>query len=256
MEPHLYSGAGNRFVIYDLRRGETLPDVVAECRAAGTDGAVVLREAVSGSADFRMEFFNPDGSTGMMCGNGGRCLVDFAAHCGIVPSNGREYVFEGPDGLHRAEVLSRGIVRLGMTTPSGIRRGDGWWFVDTGARHCIVFVRGLESYDVGTEGRRLRHGDEFAPEGANVDFVEVKGPGKIAVRTFEKGVEGETGACGTGIVASAIAAFLEEGPADGARHYDVRAREDELSVDFVYDAGRFGDVFLTGPVEDSGIWKR
>ena len=205
-----YSGAGNDFAVLD-GRGKDL----SAYRDAGTvsslceglDGLIILRE--SASADFAMEFYNPDGSSGMMCGNGGRCVVAFADDLGIRPADGRVYRFEAPDGLHTAEILSREgslkTVRLAMRDVSGLWALPDGLFLNTGTRHFVLHVPDAEAVDVDGEGRRIRWREDFAPEGTNVNFLSVQDDGSLRVRTFEKGVERETLACGTGVTASAIA---------------------------------------------------
>jgi len=277
MEIYKYSGAGNDFVVLDGRSNDVseyrqhqricqLCSRTVGYRAAdgrvGADGLMILSD--SDECDFRMEFYNPDGSGGMMCGNGGRCIAAFADCLGIRPSSGRLLIFEAPDGIHTAEILSRDgalySVRLRMQDVRQMRRIDytdsggvqqHGWFLDTGTRHFVRFVHDIETLDVEREGRELRWNPIFAPEGTNVDFVfPYSSDNYIYVRTFEKGVEAETLACGTGIVASAIAVCLEsEWPAEGGRLYHLRARQDELSVEFIASGSVFSEVYLTGPAK-------
>ena len=196
--------------------------------------------------DFSMEFYNPDGSSGMMCGNGGRCIAAFADYLGIVPASGTDtFVFDAPDGLHTAEIQSRPsftespgsgkehsqapcwTVRLGMKDTEGITEYPDGLFLNTGTRHFVKFVPDVDALDIEKEALPIRHDPRFAPEGTNVNFVEVRlrtgmpsadgtnrgistgegssSPVEIRIRTFEKGVEGETAACGTGITAAALA---------------------------------------------------
>lgn len=285
-----YHGAGNDFLIADNRDGhlslseEVIRHLCDRHTGFGADG-VMLLESGSGK-DFNMVYFNPDGSGGMMCGNGGRCIVAFAADCGAV-SPDSTIVFDAADGEHIASIPENGMkgektVRLKMKDVSGITaypEEDGF-FLDTGTRHYVKFVSGLADYPVLSEGPVLRHDSRFAPVGTNVNFVEVaggpastvrtictakgdsstleaEGPAStvLAVRTFEKGVEYETLACGTGIVASAMASFVRGVPpsrtAGEAVAYSVRAAIADLSVEFVphRDNGLFcaSDVYLTGP---------
>ncbi len=278
-----YQGAGNDFLLADNRDGSSSvsPDRVAELcdrrYGIGADGLMLLES--SGNADFRMVYYNSDGSGGMMCGNGGRCITAFAADLGIVPS-GKTYVFEAADGLHNAEIirtdgLSR-TVRLKMkdvhgvaaygdpslqSTAAGRCAGLNGYFLDTGTRHFVKFVHNLGDYDVAGDGRAIRYSSEFATAGTNANFVEPV-QGILNVRTYEKGVEDETFACGTGITAAAIATFhcLSSCPEasrhfrdaigrymDGRVHIDVRALKDSLSVDFRPSADGAEDVWLTGP---------
>lgn len=285
-----YHGAGNDFLIADNRDGhlslseEVIRHLCDRHTGFGADG-VMLLESGSGK-DFNMVYFNPDGSGGMMCGNGGRCIVAFAADCGAV-SPDSTIVFDAADGEHIASIPENGMkgektVRLKMKDVSGITaypEEDGF-FLDTGTRHYVKFVSGLADYPVLSEGPVLRHDSRFAPVGTNVNFVEVAGgpapkvrtictakgdsstleaEGQastvLAIRTFEKGVEYETLACGTGIVASAMASFVRGVPpsrtAGEAVAYSVRAAIADLSVEFVphRDNGLFcaSDVYLTGP---------
>lgn len=248
----LYSGAGNSFVVFDGR--ESLPelDVVGLCSRFATDGLMVLRSA--SDCDFEMDYYNSDGSGGMMCGNGGRCIVAFADYLGIRPREGKVYYFRAADGMHTGEVLNREgeqkTVRLRMIDVTDFHPALDGWFLDTGTRHFVKFVPDVETLDIQQEGRRYRWDPTFAPVGANANFVQVGDV--LKVRTFEKGVEDETLACGTGITASALAAALT-GVApnavdeDGRRHYSIRARRDDLSVDFIQSARDFTSVYLTGP---------
>ena len=327
-----FSGAGNDFVVLDGRREDLsafrdAAEIGRLCREYSTDGLMILSVGAPGE-DFTMEFYNPDGSSGMMCGNGGRCIAAFADLLGIQPGGHAScasiapagaaaptasaspaaptasagpaaptasagptakadsagpadptsaapaakavsagpavptsadpaakaisagpavptsadpvakavsagpadptsadpadptsaaavasatgaYLFRAADGLHTAEILSREgsrwVVRLGMKDVDGVTPVLGGYFLDTGTRHFVKFVPDVEAVDIASEGPALRHAPEFAPAGANVNFVQLLPGGGIKVRTFEKGVEGETLACGTGITASALA---------------------------------------------------
>lgn len=290
-----YSGAGNDFIVladgfpeavsgYDA---PALPDGPDSCRSAdtirrlcdrrtgfraadgriGADGLMILSRLpqAAGAPDFRMEYYNSDGSGGMMCGNGGRCITAFADFLGLKPANGKAFLFEAPDGLHTGEILAREgrrcTVRLRMIDAFGLRRVLGGWFMNTGTRHFVRFTGDVEAVDIAKEGAELRWNQEFAPEGANVNFVSRLPDGSLKIRTFEKGVEAETLACGTGITASAIAAWYEGIPPlrlDGRRaEYLLHACTDGLSVSFIPTNSVCGkdsdiaasDVYLTGPAE-------
>ena len=273
-----YQGAGNDFLIADNRDGHlSETGGVLYCKATGwskpiaeicdrrygvgADGLMLLEN--SGKYDFRMAYYNSDGSGGMMCGNGGRCIVAFAADRGI-----GHFDFDAADGFHSANIVKddSGVktVRLKMTDVRGMLRyqklagvtvpSEGY-FLDTGTRHYVRFVDSLDSYDIVSEGRNIRtKAHELGPIGANVNFVEPISEGVIKVRTYEKGVEDETFACGTGIVASCVAAFNEGlTPThiykENARvRFDVQAKKDALAVDFIPgDGGSAQDVWLTGP---------
>ena len=276
-----FSGAGNDFVVIDGREGDVsafreVPRIEALCKEYKTDGLMILGSG-DAQVDFTMEFYNPDGSGGMMCGNGGRCIVAFADYLGIKPASGGVFLFMAPDGLHTGEILERpedGLwtVRIKMIDVQGITPMLGGYFLNTGTRHFVKFVDDVEQVDVDAEGKALRWNEAFAPIGTNVNFVHVA-PDGLHVRTFEKGVEGETLACGTGLTASAIAAYeiSRLRPAGSARNDNdpvistkaggrveksvrLRARQDWLSVDFTPGPDdTFNDVYLTGPARLVGI---
>ena len=265
MKFYKYQGAGNDFLIADNRDGSiqlTTAQIAALCDrryGVGADGLMLLES--SREYDFRMVYYNSDGSGGMMCGNGGRCIVAFAADMGI-----EHFDFDAADGFHAAQIIAEEgrtkTVRLKMKDVEGYEyhealtgpecASDGY-FLDTGTRHYVRFVPGLDAYDIVTEGRDIRYNaEELQPVGANVNFVEPY-EGGVKVRTYEKGVEDETFACGTGIVASCIASYVNGvRPSqiyDGGRIiYDVKAKRDSLAVDFVpTDEKVAQDVWLTGP---------
>lgn len=263
MDLYKYQGAGNDFLIADNRDGAialTAQQVAKLCDrryGIGADGLMLLES--SEDYDFRMVYYNSDGSGGMMCGNGGRCIVAFAADRGL-----KHFDFDAADGFHTAQILEDRsgvkIVRLKMKDVHGYEQyesltgvnvqSDGY-FLDTGTRHYVRFVSGLEEYDVVAEGRDIRYNaKDLQPVGANVNFVEPC-DGGVKVRTYEKGVEDETFACGTGIVASCLASYVHglkptARCQDGRVRYDVRAKRDGLSVDFIPDQ-LAKDVWLTGP---------
>lgn len=260
-----YQGAGNDFLVADNRNGvlhlsaEQIEALCDRRYGVGADGIMLLEK--SPSYDFRMVYYNSDGSGGMMCGNGGRCMVAFAADMGIT-----HFDFEAADGFHTAQILdSEGglkTVRLKMkdvdaiqdyAVLTGVGAPSSGYFLDTGTRHYVRFVTDLDSYDIVSEGREIRYdARELQPVGANVNYVEPV-DGVIKVRTYEKGVEDETYACGTGIVASCVAAFVSgHVPSmtmeDGRVKYDVKAKKDVLSVDFMPSENLVAeDVWLTGP---------
>ncbi|MBR4775276.1 MAG: diaminopimelate epimerase [Bacteroidales bacterium] len=257
-----FSGAGNDFVVLDGRKADVSAyrqkERIGElCRKYRTDGLMILGEKPG--VDFAMEFFNPDGTGGMMCGNGGRCIVAFASMMGIKPASADGiWRFQAPDGLHEAQILQGGeilphrskwTVRLKMIDVEGVRPMMGGYFLNTGTRHFVKFVRDVEGIDMEKDGPEYRWDEAFQPEGANANFVQVA-PDGLHVRTFEKGVEAETLACGTGITASAVAACYAgiPGAAEGSYRLQCR-RGDWLQVDFNISGEKYTDVYLTGPAE-------
>jgi diaminopimelate epimerase len=217
------SGAGNDFVLIDNRREtitEPAPFARVVCdrrRGVGADGLLLLEN--SKRSDFQMKYYNADGSYGGMCGNGGRCISRFAYLKGIVRST--EMTFDALDHVYRAQLI-KDKVKLTMKNPSDIRLNemlpmDGLniisHYLDTGSPHCVIFldqnkdIRGtLRDLDVYGIGKTIRHHKSFSPKGTNVNFVERIDSNTIRIRTYERGVEAETLACGTGSVASAIMA--------------------------------------------------
>ncbi len=280
MKFYKYQGAGNDFLIADNRDShltetagvlyaegwsKSIAEICDRRYGVGADGVMLLEN--SDRYDFRMAYYNSDGSGGMMCGNGGRCIVAFAADRGI-----GHFDFEAADGFHKANIIrdAHGVktVQLKMKDVSGMTRYErlsgvnvpsSGYFLDTGTRHYVRFVEGLDTYDIVGEGRAIRmRGRELEPVGANVNFVEPAEDGAIRVRTYEKGVEDETFACGTGIVASAMASYVHGvRPRIGeseAGHinalYTVYARRDILAVSFDVVPGEdwaVENVWLTGP---------
>ena len=240
-----YQGAGNDFIIIDNRSGKFNPDdsklINRLCDrrfGIGADGLILI-SGHSGS-DFEMKYFNSDGKIGSMCGNGGRCTAHFAHRYKIA---GKKQVFMAFDGLHEAEV-TKDIVRLRMSDVNEYRIIDGSYFLNTGSPHYVVFTKGIDKMDINEEGRKLRWSPKFAPGGTNVNFVEVHKKG-LYLRTFERGVEEETLACGTGVTASAIASVL-------SGHFDtgpvsVKARGGNLKVEFSEKNKKITNIWLTGP---------
>lgn len=246
-----YEGAGNDFVIVDNRDSvfDPAPEAVsAVCSrrfGIGADGMMLLER--DPGYDFRMRYFNSDGPEATMCGNGGRCMALFALRTGVV---GTSMTFSAVDGVHRAAVLScsgeRGMVSLGMSDSSEIEEFSGGYFIDTGSPHYVVFVEDADAVDVFAEGRRMRGMDEFVRRGgANFDFVQVMPGGALKIRTYERGVEDETLACGTGAVAAAAVASRVCFPDRDT--FELNAAGGRLDVAFRPAGGIYRDIVLTGP---------
>jgi diaminopimelate epimerase len=252
------NGAGNDFVLAD---GRTKPirlepaQVARLCdrhRGVGADGLILLIPCVSGKADWAWDFYNSDGSRAEMCGNGARCFARYIQR--LTGAQGR-VSFETVAGVISAEFLGE-RVRVNLTAPKDMRlnapiRLNGAdvhiHFVNTGVPHAALFVPDADQAMVQSLGREIRFHPHFAPKGANANFIQTLAPGSIRVRTYERGVEDETLACGTGVTASAlIAAELNrwESP--------VRVRVqggDELEVSFERNATGYSNARLTGPAD-------
>ncbi len=251
------NGAGNDFVMLDNRAGSLQLDasqIARLCdrhRGIGADGVLVL-EPAGNRADFRMRYYNADGGEAEMCGNGARCFARFADR---VAGPLEKLSFETPAGVIAA-ALEGERVTLRMGEPKDLRLnmqitalGENLScnYIDSGVPHLVVPVSDIATVDVRTVGPALRHHAEFAPRGANVNFLEHRGDRRIAIRTYERGVEGETLACGTGVVASALIFAATEG-AESPISVLVKGG-DELQVGFEKNGDRFANVTLTGPAE-------
>src|SRR6058998_2069598 len=234
------NGAGNDFILIDNRTGHVHLDrtqIACLCdrhRGIGADGILLLEKA-SNHADFRMRYFNADGGEAEMCGNGARCFARFANK---VAGAQDQISFETPAGVISAKLVD-GLVTLQMTEPADLRlkvkrrvadQDKTFHFINSGVPHVVIPVSAIDNVDVRREGAAIRYHKMFSPKGANVNFIEKRGPNKIAVRTYERGVEDETLACGTGVVASALVFAVTEN-AEGPIGVLVRGGN-ELHVGF------------------------
>lgn len=239
-------GAGNDFILID-DRDESFPvddhrgiaAMATRPDGIGCEGVIVLQK--SAEADFKMRFFNPDGTEADLCGNGARCVAAFARAVGAVSSDVMR--FETAAGFIDAEIVGPGKVKVSMPAP----RNFGDDFVVAGVPHKIVPVENLAKTDVAAEGRRIRMDEQFAPDGTNVDFVMYKKPDRVCIRTYERGVEAETGACGTGAVASAVIGVRDYGLSFPI--HVLTSQGYELVVDGEFDGDAFKALSLTGPVK-------
>lgn len=242
-----YQGAGNDFILLDNREGrygqldQARIERLCDRRfGIGADGLMLLNP--DPELDFHMRYYNSDGLEGSMCGNGGRCISAFAHRLGCMGTRGR---FMASDGVHEAVLSAPGWVELQMRDVNGICRDEDAYVLDTGSPHYVRFVQNLDQVEVYLEGKRIRHSPSYAEKGINVNFVERAEPG-LRIRTYERGVENETFACGTGITAAAIVSVDERGP--GSYHIPVAARGGNLEVHFQkLDRSRHIDIWLCGP---------
>ncbi len=247
-----YHGAGNDFVLLDNREG-TLSLSKAQIEAMcdrrfgiGADGLMLL-ESCEGY-DFRMVYYNADGGEVAMCGNGARVIVLFAKHMGI----DKEHLsFIASDGEHTAQIIAddgvKGQVVVELIDVESIKIEPSYTFMNTGVEHHVIFSDDVMSEDIVSIGRQIRYNKELYPSGTNVNFVEKLSPSRIKVRTYERGVEDETLACGTGIAASAIAFSISQG--GGINSIDIEAMGGELNVSFDYQDGCYRKVMLLGPAQ-------
>ena len=205
-----YQGTGNDFVIIDNRDGSislSNQQIAFLCdRRFGVGGDGLMLLGTAAGYDFSMTYYNADGTEGTMCGNGGRCLVQFAHDNGIVKDN---YLFIAVDGPHEATISNNGWVYLKMSDVHSVETGDHFFVTNTGSPHYVKVVEGVEKLDVFAEGKAIRYNDRFKTAGINVNFVEFQQE-HLFVRTYERGVENETYSCGTGVTAAAIATHLHK----------------------------------------------
>jgi diaminopimelate epimerase len=252
------NGAGNDFVLIDNRARTvklTRADIVRLCdrhRGIGADGVILLVNSDSKKASWAWEFFNSDGSIGEMCGNGARC---FARYVQKLTANDQDFSFETGAGIIHAQ-FKGDRVTVNLTQPENLQLGEllalsGGKFtvhsLNTGVPHAVLFVPDADKAMIQQLGPEIRHHSRFAPRGTNVNFVQILAPGRIRVRTFERGVEGETLACGTGVAASALISSRVHKFGSPVR-VQVQGG-DELEVNFVERDGSFADVCLTGPAD-------
>jgi diaminopimelate epimerase len=243
-----YHGAGNDFIMIDDREllfpvDQSLIEQLCHRHfGIGADGLILLQNDTS--SDFKMVYFNSDGRESTMCGNGGRCIVRFAKDLGLIEN---ETEFLAVDGLHHAFVNEKEI-QLQMTNVSDVDEFPSHLFLNTGSPHHIEFVQDVNQINVKKRGAEIRYGSPYFDEGSNVNFVQILNGDSLKIRTYERGVEDETLACGTGITAAAIAAY--ESGKISAQNVHVSAVGGDLKVRFEKNAsGGFENVWLTGPAK-------
>jgi len=257
-------GSGNDFVVIDNRDGkveeflrslnldikEFVKGVCAFHTGVGADGLILIENPENPENHFKWQFFNSDGSVAEMCGNGSRCAVRFAFDEGIV---GKEVRFETLAGVIKAYVLDGGKrIKVQLTPPKDYRevslsldtQSIEGYFINTGVPHFVAVVNDLEKIDVKKLGRAIRFHPEFQPKGTNVNFIEREGDDAIRIRTYERGVEGETLACGTGATASAIVAY-KNGIVSKKPVRVLTKGGEVIAIDF---DDEFKEVFLEGGV--------
>ncbi len=245
------SGAGNDFIMIDNRaeqRSFSEAQIAQWCMrrlGIGADGLILLEP--SARYDFSMRYYNADGKPGSMCGNGGRCITRFAYHCGIKKT---QFTFEANGEIYHSEILPNGRVKLKMNPPTAFRdqftiEGYEAYFINTGSPHLLIYLPDVETLDVFSEGKKLRSNKTYFPEGTNVNFLSVISPDTLRIRTFERGVENETLACGTGCVASAVVSYRLGKIRSQTVTLQVQSGE-RMQVEFDPD---FQDVFLIGSAE-------
>lgn len=240
-----YQGTGNDFIIIDNRSNVFPKDNVTLINklcnryfGIGADGFILLEN--DDKSDFKMIYFNADGNESTMCGNGGRCIVAFAHFLGLFKN---ETTFNAIDGLHYASI-NNNEVSLQMIDVNSVDIKNDYVFTNTGSPHHVQLVDNLDNFNVFTEGKKIRN-EVYGLEGSNVNFVEQINENTFKVRTYERGVENETLACGTGVTAVAIAMYATNKTTNNVITLPVKGGT--LEVSFEEKNNNYTNVFLKGP---------
>tara|TARA_B110000046_G_scaffold185979_1_gene230998 strand:- start:4577 stop:5344 length:768 start_codon:yes stop_codon:yes gene_type:complete len=241
-----YQGTGNDFIMIDGRKESvkfSTNEILSLCDrrfGIGADGLIILKEEEG--VDFLMDYYNADG-TQSFCGNGSRCAQAFAQKLGIIQTDSR---FKAIDGIHEGKIEGSSFAtKIGNV--SQIEKVDSDYFIHTGSPHCIKYVKNVEQVDVANEGRAIRNSEPFVKEGTNVNFVSV-GQDHLKVRTYERGVEGETLSCGTGVTAVAISFLHQMNSTQSA--VNIVTKGGNLRVELTRkETNLFEDIWLVGPAK-------
>ncbi|MFD2890917.1 diaminopimelate epimerase [Flavobacterium chuncheonense] len=242
-----YQGTGNDFVMID-NRSLSFPKSNTQLVAhlcdrkfgIGADGLILLENHPE--YDFKMVYYNSDGNESSMCGNGGRCLVAFAKHMGVITDKAE---FEAVDGYHYATIDSDSTVALQMIDVDTIEVHNTYSFLNTGSPHHVQLENDLKTLDVKEKGAAIRYSDLYGAAGSNINFVSQLTNDSFAVRTYERGVEDETLSCGTGVTAVAIAMY--ETKKTNSNRVQLKVEGGDLAVSFEKNGNVYTNVFLIGP---------
>jgi diaminopimelate epimerase len=252
IEFHKYHGCGNDFILIDNREKHfpskdhrLIKELCMRHTGIGADGLILLNPSLH--ADFAMQYFNADGKEGTMCGNGGRCIIQFAHDLDIISGKS---IFEAIDGYHEADLIEEQYVKLKMQDCKHIEIKKNYYLIHTGSPHYVTFVHDCNAIDVLDSGKNIRYDKSISLEGVNVNFVQILRNDQILMRTYERGVENETLSCGTGAVASAIATFLHTQTNTESYLCEIHSQGGILEVHFISpDDHTFQDIYLAGPAE-------
>jgi diaminopimelate epimerase len=248
-----YQGTGNDFIMvdnrkesFDIKNNALIRQLCDRRFGIGGDGFILLEDHLDPAYDFQMIYFNSDGNPSSMCGNGGRCIVQFAHDMGVIK---KETTFLAVDGEHDA-FIKDGQVHLKMIDVTEVENNKDHYYLNTGSPHYVTQVKNIKDYPVFEEGKKIRNNQRFKKEGTNVNFIEKSG-NKLWVRTYERGVEDETFSCGTGVTAAALASSFE-----GMKSpVNIVTLGGALSVSFEKQGNKFSDIYLIGPAKQvfSGV---
>ncbi len=244
-----YQGTGNDFVMINSFKNDSFTidskDIATICHrrfGVGADGLILLER--SAQYDFKMKYYNADGYEGSMCGNGGRCAFQYAKELGLIDSGA---VFEAIDGKHEAYFVDKNLINLKMQDINKVKKTPLGLFIDTGSPHVLIPTENIENKDAYNEGKKIRYDNYFAPHGTNVNFYEVKNDA-IHLKTYERGVENVTWACGTGSIAVAVGAFVE-GLINYSSSIRIVSKGGVLQVSFEHKNNTYNNVWLSGPAQ-------
>lgn len=246
-----YQGTGNDFILIDNRSNSYKLDakkIKFLCDrkfGIGADGLMLLQNKAD--YDFEMIYFNADGNPSTMCGNGGRCIAAFAHHIGAVSTKNMRFM--AVDGPHEAKFSAPNQVELKMGNVSKVEPHDGYYWLDTGSPHHIEFTETLHEIDVYQEGQAIRNNSTYAAQGVNVNFTQILSTDRIAVATYERGVEDETLSCGTGVTAAAIATALHTASVSSENSMEIQTKGGTLYVRFEQKGKDFENIWLKGPTQ-------
>ncbi len=242
-----YQGTGNDFIMIDNRANffyvENYSLVKNLCNrrfGIGADGLILLEN--HSTSDFYMRYYNSDGHEGSMCGNGGRCAIEFARELNII---NQKTDFFATDGLHKGKINSKNMISLLMQNVNEIIKKGNDYELNTGSPHYVVFTKNLNTINVVEEGRKIRYNSTYTANGINVNFVEII-DGNIFVRTYERGVEEETFSCGTGVTAVALVCSLQKLVSNNIP-LQINTSGGLLEVSFKKEEEKYNNIWLTGP---------
>lgn len=245
-----YHGNGNDFILIDNRDEviKNLPKQVVKklCHrrfGIGADGLILMNR--SKEYDFEMQYYNSDGGESTMCGNGGRCMVQFAGDLGMIKNKTR---FLAIDGAHDGIIGADRSISIKMIDVKSFVKKNSDYVINTGSPHYVKFVSDVNRINVPAEGKEIRNENEFVKEGINVNFVEEKND-RLKVRTYERGVEDETLSCGTGVVAAALISSVKQEKIEGRQTVNLTTQGGNFEVSFLKKNEGFSDIWLKGGVE-------
>ena len=244
---HKYQGAGNDFVMIDNREGQfdksnlLLIQQLCDRRfGVGSDGLILIEN--HDSLDFNMIYYNSDGSQSF-CGNGSRCAIAFTNRLGMISKNTS---FNSTDGEHEGVFATEKEIHLNMHDVADVEKGENFFYMNTGSPHYIKYVDDVDAVDILKEAHQIRYNNRFKEEGVNVNFVQILSNDKLKIRTYERGVENETLACGTGVTAAAISFMVQS---NGAETIEVEAKGGLLTVKLEKEGNEFKNIWLIGAGE-------